>query len=229
MSRISDLVSKGVRLIVVETSDSPTPDEPRPRRARTIAAEELVAEAPESAAQSAVPAEVEDFGAVYAEARVALPGHGYGVEKVAEMLESKRLAPLAREVRATAVMAALEAAGAPVRDVIQDAVRRDQVLDAFETAKRRELDEKRAANEARIQALQDELQALLRRINDEVERLKRENGEAALAFEKLQERKRREEQRLFDVVAHFVEGADNPVSAAPQPGGPGRPPPEPAS
>ena len=33
-----------------------------------------------------------DFGAVYAEAGIELPPHGYGIDKVAEMLESKRLA-----------------------------------------------------------------------------------------------------------------------------------------
>ncbi len=57
------------------------------------------------------------------------------------MLESKRLATLGREVKATAVLAALEAAGVPLRDVIQDAVRRDKALDAFEAAKGREIQE----------------------------------------------------------------------------------------
>ena len=31
---------------------------------------------------------------------------------------------------------------------------------------------------------------------------------------KLQARKRREEERLYDVVAHFVEGAPNPITTA---------------
>ena len=36
---------------------------------------------------------------------------------------------------------------------------------------------------------------------------------AGQAFDRLQEKKRREEERLHGVVAHFVAGADNPISA----------------
>jgi len=41
------------------------------------------------------------------------------------MLGSKRLASMGREVKAAAVLAALEAASVPIRDVIKDAVLRD--------------------------------------------------------------------------------------------------------
>ena len=157
-----------------------------------------------------MPATVEDFSAVYAEAGVELPAHGYGIEKVAEMLESKRLASLGRELKATAVLAALEAAGVAPREVIQDAVRRDRALDAFEAAKQKEVHERRAKNEARMQHLQGEMEALVRKINAEIEKLRLEDAETTRAFEKLQEKKRREEQRLYDVVSHFVEGARQP-------------------
>ena len=57
-------------------------------------------------------------------------------------------------------MAALEAAQVPMRDVIQDAVLRDKALDAFEAAKEREVAELRASNEARLEALKAEMDAL---------------------------------------------------------------------
>ena len=224
MSRLRELVGKGVRLIVVETPDPNAVEAEEPLRApreREIPAEAFQEEAAApAAAQTSLPANVEDFTAVYDEAGVVTPAHGYGIDKVAEMLQGKRLASLARELKATAVLAALEAAGVAPREVIQDAVRRDQALDAFEAAKQRELQEQRASNEARIKSLEEEMHALVRKINVEIEKLRRQDAEAALAFEKLQEKKRREEQRLFDVVSHFAEGADNPVTTAARPSPP---------
>lgn len=216
MSRLKDLVSKGVRLIVADSEPgaeaTPTPEPTE----REIPAEAFQQE-PEPVRRSQVAADVEDFGAVYQEAGIELPLHGYGIDKVAEMLESKRLASLAKEVKATAVLAALEAAQVPIREVIQDAVLRDKALDAFEAAKEREISELRAQSEARVASIQSEMEAYLREKNAEIEALKKAGEGAVQAFQKLQERKRREEQRLHDVVAHFIEGTENPVSTGPKP------------
>jgi glycyl-tRNA synthetase beta subunit len=171
---------------------------------------------------------VEDFGAVYDEAGVSLPAHGYGVDKVAEMLQNKRLATLGREVKATAVIAALEAAGAPVRDVIQDGVRRDAALDAFESAKETELRDLQQQSAARVQAIRDEIDGFLRAKNAEIEELKQAAEGAEKAFATLQARKRKEEDRLHEVVAHFIEGADNPITTGPRAAAPSSPPAKPA-
>jgi hypothetical protein len=220
MGKLSELVSKGVRLIVVdadaagggavEAADTTTPA--RGGRPREIPPEDIAA--PSTApARSEVAMEVEDFGPVYDEAGLSIPDHGYGVDKVAEMLQGKRLSQLGREVRATAVLAALEAAQVDVTDVISDAVRRDKALDAFEAAKERELHELRAKNEARVRELRQEMEALLTKINAEVERLKAGSEAAEKAFAQLQIRKRREEERLHEVVSNFVEPSQNPITA----------------
>jgi hypothetical protein len=209
VSKLKELVNKGVRLIVADTPEhaaEATPPE------RDLPPEAFAEGGPRPVSHSAVAADVEDFGAVYEEARIELPLHGYGVDKVAEMLQSKRLQTLGREVKATAVMAALEAAQVPVRDVLQDAVLRDRALDAFELAKEREVKELRAEAERRIQAIKEEIESLLKAKNAELESLKKAAEAAQEAFGKLQVRKRREEERLYDVVAHFVEGAPNPIT-----------------
>jgi hypothetical protein len=231
MGKLKDLLDKGVRLIVTESPSGEMPAEGEaeaPRKPREIPPEAF--DVPERAAAptSSVPAGVEDFGAVYQEAGIELPLHGYGIEKVMEMLESKRLGSLDREVKATAVMAALEAAQVPLKDVIQDAVLRDNALDAFESAKEKELQELRAKNEARIESLKGEMEELLKKINVEIETLKRESEAAGKAFDKLQERKRLEETRLHDVVSHFVEGLDNPITKGPRASGGAASKPEPA-
>jgi len=213
MSKIREFVSKGVRLIVTETDEGARPDA---ARERDIPPEAFEAPPPRPV-RSAVPATVEDFAAVYQEAGIDLPPHGYGVDKVGEMLESKRLAPLGKEVKATAVLAALEAAQVAVRDVLQDAVRRDGALDAFEAAKEREVQDLRERSESRVKTIKEEIERFLREKNVEIEGLKQASEAAAQAFAQLQARKRREEERLFEVVAHFVEGPDNPITTGVSP------------
>ena len=212
MSKLKDLVSRGVRLIV---ADQPEAGEGAAvAREREIPAEAFEAAEPRRITRSEVPADVVDFGAVYAEAGIELPPHGYGIDKVAEMLEGKRLQTLSREVRATAVMAAIEAAGVPLRDVIQDAVKRDKALDAFEAAKGREIQELHARTETRMEAIKTEMDAFLKERNTELEALKAAEERANRSFLELQARKRREEDRLASFVGHFLEGGDNPITTS---------------
>ena len=234
MSMLKELVSKGVRLIVTDVPDEgaarpplpeadelqtvprPKPVLPNPRKkgsAQTLSADEVVGPPPAPRSTSSLPATVDDFEAVYKDAGIVNPAHGYGVGKIAEMLESPRLQALGREVKAAAVMAALEAAGVDLKEVIRDAVARDQALDGFEAAKERELAEMRAQNEVRAQGIQEEIDAFLRSKNAELESLKGATKAAESDFITLRARKRVEEQRLHDTVAHFIEGGDNPISA----------------
>ncbi len=212
MSKLRELVSKGVRLIVAEAPGASTDTPPATPSEREIPAEAFNEPAPKPMTASAVPADVADFGAVYQEAGIELPLHGYGIDKVAEMLESKRLASMGREVKAAAVLAALEAASVPIREVIKDAWLRDQALDAFEAAKDREVKDLRQQAEARIAAIKEEIDAFLREKNAEIESLKQASEGAQKALLDLQVRKRNEEQRLHDLVSHLIEGGDNPIT-----------------
>jgi hypothetical protein len=222
MGKLTDIVNKGVRLIVTDTGGTAPPGEPLPEREIPPAAFEDVA--PPRVARSTVAASVDSFEAVYDEAGIQLPAHKYGVDKVSEMLESKRLATLGREVKATAVLAALEAAQVPIRDVIQDAVLRDKALDDFEAAKEAEVKDLRTKSEARIAAIKDEIDALLREKNAEIEGLKKAAEDAERAFVELQARKRKEEDRLHEVVSHFIEGPENPITTSRRAASPPAPP-----
>src|SRR5688572_17730469 len=221
MSELSELVNKGVRLIVTDpdaeameasadleaeppppppraggrapvAAPPPPPPAPAPSagrggraRGRELSAEVANVEPPRQVTESHVAADVQDFGAVYKEAAIELPKHGYGVDKVGEMLQGKRLATLAREVRATAVLAALEAAQVDIQDVVQDGVRRDKALDGFEACKERELQELKQKNEQRIESLRSDMEELLKKINAEIEKLKGESQAAEAAFAQL--------------------------------------------
>jgi hypothetical protein len=217
MGKLSELLNKGARLIVTEAPEGATgqaegsSEGPR-KRERDISPDVLEAEPPTRVTQSRVATGVEDFAAVYEEAGITMPAHGYGIDKVSQMLQNPRFASLSREAKANAVLVALEAAGAPIREVIQDAVQRDKALDGFEAAKEHELLELRAGNDTRIQALNQQLEELIQKINAEVQTLKQASEEAERAFAALRTRKRREEERLRDLVAFFIEGAENPIS-----------------
>jgi hypothetical protein len=228
MSKLKDFVNKGVRLIVADTEEGAAAPSSPPAPEREVAPESFEGAPPKRVTHSEVSADVADFGAVYQEAGIELPLHGYGIDKVAEMLAGKRLATLPREVKATAVLAALEAAAVPIRDVIQDAVVRDKALDAFEAAKAREVQELQTKSGARIEAIKNEMESFLKEKNAEMEGLKQAKEAADRAFLALQTRKRAEEQRLFDLVAHFLEGADNPITTASAAASPVSPPPPPA-
>ena len=213
MSSLKNLMKRGVSLIVADSDAAGEAPAPPAESAPTT----LTLPEPAPVAASQLPADVADFADVYREAGVALPAHGYGIDKVAEMLENKRLATLGREVKATAVLTALEAAGVGLPEVIQDAVARDHALDAFEASKQRELEKLKSENQARVAALQQEIESFLRQKNSEIEALKKGSEAAAEAFAQLQTRKRREEQRLYDVVCHFVQPAENPLTTATAP------------
>lgn len=220
MSKLSNLVNKGVRLIVADSeeaqpeteAEAPVERAPRARTPRELPAEALVAEPPKSVQPSQLAADVVDFSAVYTEAGIELPLHGYGVDKVGEMLENKRLATMAREVKATAVLAALEAAGVELRDVIQDGVRRDKALDAFLAGKAAETQELRGKSETHVEAIREQIAVFLKEKNAEIESLKKAAETAGQALAKLEERKAREEERLHGILSHFIEGAANPIT-----------------
>jgi hypothetical protein len=213
MSKLKDLVGRGVRLIVTDVPASETAPAELPPEAFAEPPAEAETASP-STPLSQVSADVDSFSAVYEEAGIAPAAHGYGIDKVAEMLGSKHLSSMAREVKAASVLAALEAAGVPLKDVIQDAVRRDRALDAFEMAKGREVEELRKDGESRIAAIESEIQSFLKAKNAELEGLKVASEQAKQAFRKLQARKRQEEDRLYDVISHFVAGSDNPVTTS---------------
>ena len=213
MSPIKELISKGVRLIGA-TGEAGLPAQAEPDLADAFAAASRPA-----LTRSTVPLDVPDWSGVYREAAVHPPPHGYGVDRVSEMLETKRFGSLDRDTKRKAILAALDAASVSIRDVIQDAVLRDEALEAFESVKQREVEELRVRTEGRIQTIQQELETVLRDSNAELERLKRGTEESARSFTQFQERKRGEETRLRQLLGHFVRDEENPI-----PGGPGEAP-----
>jgi hypothetical protein len=182
---------------------------------------------------------VPDLVTVYKEAGIESPLHGYGVDKLTDMLASPHLANASRDVRATAAQVALDAARVPLRDIIDDALLRSKALAAFEADKAFDLQASQMRAERRAQVLRDQVDTFRRQKNAEIEELRRAIDAADQALAQLRARKRREEERLHRIVSHFVEPRPAvaapavarpaaPAPAVPRPAAPVTPPPAPS-
>ena len=148
------------------------------------------------------------FDKVFAAAQIPVPAHGFTVEKVGEMLRHPKLAGMAKEAKAAAVLVALEASGAKIESVIAEAARKDKALDVFERVQREhavqlvtQKDEENKKFRAQIAA------------NDKAA------AEIAAQLGVWQKKKAAKEADLYDIVSHFTTA--NPITveqpAAPEP------------
>jgi Asp-tRNA(Asn)/Glu-tRNA(Gln) amidotransferase A subunit family amidase len=152
------------------------------------------------------------FPEIYQAAEISTPAHGYTILKVATMLQSEHLHGLSPEVKRSSILVALEAAGAKLDDIIQDASRRDRALDGFEVvlAKSRAAVETAKIEENRkIEAEMNKMLADYRaRIQANNEAVSKENER----FAKWQAKKQTEERTIADAVSYFV--SENPITVS---------------
>jgi hypothetical protein len=162
-----------------------------------------------------------EFGEIYAAAEIATPPHGYSVLKVAEMLQSPHIKDLPSEVRRSSVLVALDAAGVKVANIVEDAIRRDKALDAFERVQQKATDEFEAAKLEENRKLQAEIDKLTA---DYKARIEANTGAAAKrreSFAAWRVQKQIEEQKIADCVGYFV--TENPITTTRNPPGPSKP------
>jgi len=195
----------------------PLPVSPEPWVRPSVQEAQLSAPTPAPVTHTAPPQiPLSDFEDVYRKAGIKSPVHGYGVERVYRLLTSRRLVGLDRNVRRSALLTALDAAGVPPSDVSQDAVLRRKALAAYEAEKALELQSLRSRNESRAEALQDTVETFTRQKQSQIERLAQGSTAAVRAQSDLEIRKRMEQDRLFRSLAYFVESLPSPA-AEPRP------------
>lgn len=153
------------------------------------------------------------FDEIYKAAEISEAPQGYSILKVAHMLESEHIRNLPSDVKKSSVLLALEAAGADIKDVIQDAVRRDRALDTYERVQQRAVDEtegRKNKENAEIQSQIDkyltEQRAKIQANSDEIAREKER-------FTGWRLKKQQEEKRIADAVGYFV--SENPITTGP--------------
>ena len=157
-----------------------------------------------SAEESGSPAKTALFEQIYQSAAAKPPRIKYGILKVAEMLENRHLVGLSPEAKRSALLMALDAAGAEIDDLLQDAVVRQRALNDYEESQQRRLKEFEAAKAAENTAIQADLDRLTRehmsRIQSNLDGVAREQDK----LRNWQRMKQQESQRIAEAAAFCV-------------------------
>jgi len=126
------------------------------------------------------------------------------------MLESDHIRNLPSDVRKSSILVALDAASVDIKEVIQDAIRRDRALDTYERVQQRaveELESRKSKENSDIQAQIDkyvtEQRAKIQSNNDAISREKER-------FTGWRLKKQQEEKKIAEAVGYFV--TENPIT-----------------
>ncbi len=152
------------------------------------------------------------FDEIYQAAEIPAAPQGYSIMKIADMLQSEHIRSMPADVRRSSVLVALDAAGVDIKDVIQDAVRRDRALDGYERVQERAaaaLETAKTQENGQIQADIDKYvaqqRAKIQANNEEVTREKER-------FFGWRLKKQQEEKKISDAVSPFV--TENPITTS---------------
>lgn len=150
------------------------------------------------------------FEEIYKAAEIPPASKGYSILKVAQMLESDHIRNLPSDVRKSSILVALDAAGVEIKDVIQDAIRRDRALDTYERVQQRaveEMESRKSKENSDIQSQIDQYvtqqRAKIQANNDEISREKER-------FTGWRLKKQQEEKKIAEAVGYFV--TENPIT-----------------
>ena len=150
------------------------------------------------------------FDQIYRAAEIPPAPQGYSILKVSQMLESEHIRSQSSDVKRSSVLVALDAAGVDIKDVIQDAIRRDRALDTYERVQQRaleELESGKSKENAQIQSAIDryvtEQRAKIQANNDAVSREQER-------FTGWRLKKQQEERKIAETVGYFV--SENPIT-----------------
>jgi hypothetical protein len=152
---------------------------------------------------------------IYRAAGIMVPRKGYTINKVVDMLNSEHMRGLSKEMKRVALLMALDAAGVPVGEVLQDAKLRQEALDSHEAQQRKQVEAEWARKEEENIQIQTELESVrahyMARISRNLDGVAREKE----TFEGWVSMKRRECQSMAEAAELCLESpASEPASAS---------------
>jgi hypothetical protein len=179
--------------------------EPEETRARVTGAGTAKSEHP--------PALLTDFEKIYQGGAAKPPLLPYGVLKVVEMLNSPHLCGMPVESKRGALLMALDAGDARIEDILQDAIVRQRILNDYEGACQRELQNFETATQEQNRAIQAEMDRIT---SQYMARIQCNLDAVACAQDNLrvwQKRKQQEVQRIAFAAASCVPEASTPAAS----------------
>ena len=176
----------------------PNPDAPKPVDSKETPVNKTSIHAAES--ELAVRSTLLSYEDIYHAAGLMSPRSGYGIHKVVDMLNSERIRDLSKEIKRASVLMALDAAGASVDELLQDANRRQHALNTYEDAQRKQFDDfetRKAQENAQIQA---EIERITAHYAERVQQNKDLVAKEKEALHNWQMAKQHEIQRISEVI-----------------------------
>jgi small-conductance mechanosensitive channel len=150
------------------------------------------------------PSKPASFDQIYQNAAAKPPQICYGIPKIMEMVDSPHLSGMTPEAKRCALFMALEAAGAQIEDLLQDAVVRQRALNDYEEKQQDRLRDFEAAILEENRVIQAELDGItsqyMARIQVNVDQVARQQDD----FRDWQKRKQQECRRMTEAAAVLV-------------------------
>jgi hypothetical protein len=138
------------------------------------------------------------FDEMYRSAGIKTPRLGYSICKIVEMLQNEHIRSLPAETKRASLLMALEAAGVPVDEVLQDASLRQRALNSYEAIQQKHLEEYEARKAQENRAIQAEMDRVTAEYLDRINRNLDEVAHAKGSFHKWQMKKQQEIQRIAE-------------------------------
>jgi hypothetical protein len=137
---------------------------------------------------------------IYHAAGIMNPRSGYGIRKVVEMLNSERIRDLSKDIKRASILMALDAAGASADDLLQDATRRQQALNAYEDGQRKQLEEFEARKAGENAQIETEMQRITAHYAERIQQNQEEVTKHKEALHNWQMAKQHENRRITEVI-----------------------------
>jgi hypothetical protein len=141
------------------------------------------------------------YSDIYHAAGILSPSCGYGIHKVLDMLNSDRIRDLAPEIKRASVLMAIEAAGASVDDVLQDAMRRQHALDTYESGQQKQIEEFESRKIKENSQIQAEMERITAHYADRIQRNQDQIAQEKEALRNWQMAKQHESHRIAEVMS----------------------------
>jgi hypothetical protein len=158
------------------------------------------------------------FDEIYHKATNKIPKTAWGIAKLREMADSPHLAGMNAEMKRCALLMALEAAGARVEEILQDAVLRQKALNEYEEREENRLRDVETVKTEHNRAIQTELNRItaqnMARIQANVDEIARQQDN----FRAWKKRKTSESEAIANVAALLIpQGASSSNGASGSP------------
>lgn len=137
---------------------------------------------------------------IYRAAGIMSPGSGYDIHKVDDMLNSEHIRDLSKEVKRASVLMALDAAGIAADDMLIEATRRQNALNSYEAAQRKQLEDFEALKAQENGRIEEEMEKIRAHYAERVQKNLEQVAKEKEALKNWQGAMQHESQRIADVI-----------------------------